>query len=472
MSDDEFDDEPEIDDEDLDDDLIVDDDVVDDVDDVLDDDDVLIDDDVVATIPDDPAKIIEVPVATPIVEEIRRRGRRCRRPRRGAAPRRRRRGTRRRAARAHRGGRPRRRRGRGSRARRSGRRGHQDRSPPPGRVPLHELFPRAAAQPARRREPRCSAETACDPRPRQRQRRFVAAAATGLAARALPAAGRLRSPRARRAHPVALGVTRHDPAPAALLAFVAGLRVLRHPRLVGVVLRCGRGRAVRGGAQRCTGPPRPRHRTVRQRGGRRNPFLIAAIWVLARRWSPRWPFGGFSWGEVGYALHDVAPARSLAAARRAAARVVRRRRDQRLVARAASPASRCTAASRRPCAAPAPSPPRRSRRVVVVTAVRRAFALRPTPPGSCASRSCRATTSTATSRQAEIDARYLPRSHFALAQPAHAATTTSSMFPESSLDGDPRNDPYLAPNLVATAARLALGRARQRDRRRPRRHGR
>jgi Domain of unknown function (DUF4193) len=70
MSDDEFDDEPDIDDEDLDDDLIVEDDVdVDvDVDDVLDD-DLIDDDDVVAAIPDDPAKIIEVPVATPIVEE-------------------------------------------------------------------------------------------------------------------------------------------------------------------------------------------------------------------------------------------------------------------------------------------------------------------------------------------------------------------------------------------------------------------
>ena len=70
MSDDEFDDEPDIDEEDLDDDLIVEDDVdVDvDVDDVLDD-DLIDDDDVVAAIPDDPAKIIEVPVATPIVEE-------------------------------------------------------------------------------------------------------------------------------------------------------------------------------------------------------------------------------------------------------------------------------------------------------------------------------------------------------------------------------------------------------------------
>ena len=69
MSDDEFDDEPDIDDEDLEDDDLIDDDVeeVDDVDDVIDDD--LIDDDVVAAIPDDPAAIVEVPVATPIVEE-------------------------------------------------------------------------------------------------------------------------------------------------------------------------------------------------------------------------------------------------------------------------------------------------------------------------------------------------------------------------------------------------------------------
>ena len=67
MSDDEFDDEPDIDDDDLDDDLIVDD-VVDDDDDVLDDED-LIDDEIVAAIPDDPTKIVEIPVATPIVEE-------------------------------------------------------------------------------------------------------------------------------------------------------------------------------------------------------------------------------------------------------------------------------------------------------------------------------------------------------------------------------------------------------------------
>lgn len=70
MSDDEFEDEPDIDDDDLDDDDLIDEVVdvdVDVEDDVLEDD--LIEDDVVAAIPDDPAAIVEVPVATPIVEE-------------------------------------------------------------------------------------------------------------------------------------------------------------------------------------------------------------------------------------------------------------------------------------------------------------------------------------------------------------------------------------------------------------------
>jgi hypothetical protein len=63
MSDDEFDDEPDIDEEDLDADF-----EEDEIEDVLDDDE-LIDVEVVAAIPDDPAAIVEVPVATPIVEE-------------------------------------------------------------------------------------------------------------------------------------------------------------------------------------------------------------------------------------------------------------------------------------------------------------------------------------------------------------------------------------------------------------------
>ena len=43
-----------------------------------------------------------------------------------------------------------------------------------------------------------------------------------------------------------------------------------------------------------------------------NPWLTAAVWVCADALVARWPFGGFSWGEVGYAFHDLAPARAVA----------------------------------------------------------------------------------------------------------------------------------------------------------------
>ncbi|MGH9022164.1 MAG: apolipoprotein N-acyltransferase [Acidimicrobiia bacterium] len=43
-----------------------------------------------------------------------------------------------------------------------------------------------------------------------------------------------------------------------------------------------------------------------------NPWTASAIWVLAEWLRERWPWGGFSWGEVGYAFHDVAAARSVA----------------------------------------------------------------------------------------------------------------------------------------------------------------
>ncbi len=46
--------------------------------------------------------------------------------------------------------------------------------------------------------------------------------------------------------------------------------------------------------------------------GLSNPFLTAAVWVCADAVITRVPFGGFSWGEVGYAFHDLAPGRAAA----------------------------------------------------------------------------------------------------------------------------------------------------------------
>ena len=43
-----------------------------------------------------------------------------------------------------------------------------------------------------------------------------------------------------------------------------------------------------------------------------SPWLTAAVWVCADAVVARWPFGGFSWGEVGYAFHASAPARAVA----------------------------------------------------------------------------------------------------------------------------------------------------------------
>ena len=43
-----------------------------------------------------------------------------------------------------------------------------------------------------------------------------------------------------------------------------------------------------------------------------SPWLIAAAWVAPEALRARWPFGGLPWGDLGVALHDVAPARALA----------------------------------------------------------------------------------------------------------------------------------------------------------------
>lgn len=43
------------------------------------------------------------------------------------------------------------------------------------------------------------------------------------------------------------------------------------------------------------------------------PWITAAVWTLLEALRGRWPLGGFSWGELGYAFHDVPVARSVAA---------------------------------------------------------------------------------------------------------------------------------------------------------------
>ena len=182
------------------------------------------------------------------------------------------------------------------------------------------------------------------------------------------------------------------------------------------------------------------------RGGRGSPFLIAAIWVLAEALVARWPLGGFSWGEVGYALHNVAPARSLAAAGGLplVSFVV-------VAVNAAllqlATGSRATAWRARRLAVASLTA------VIAATAVAAAFALRPTPSGQLHVAILQGNNLDRDLTPAELKARYLPRSHFQLASQLHGRYDLV-IFPESSLDGDPRDDAYLARNLVATALRL------------------
>lgn len=183
------------------------------------------------------------------------------------------------------------------------------------------------------------------------------------------------------------------------------------------------------------------------RGGRGSPFLIAAIWVLAEALVARWPLGGFSWGEVGYALHNIAPARSLAAAGGVplvsfVVVVINASLLQLAIGHGHATLRHARAFGVASLAA-----------VIAVTAVAAAFALRPTASGQLHVAILQGNNLDRDLTQAEIDARFLPRSHFELASRL-TGHYDLVIFPESSLDDDPRHDSYLAQNLVATAVRL------------------
>ena len=281
---------------------------------------------------------VPVPVVTDAAADRRDRPRRRttrtrrRRPRRGAAPRRRRGAARRAAAGAHRE--------RQleddeeeledeeARRRRPGRRPDQDRAAAPRRVPLPVVLPRAAAPSARRPEAAvlrrlrlsgcaCARDTGRPvsgrtdapselgaPRRRARRRR---------AHRAVLPAGRPRAGRARRARPAAVGVARRAPGARARCTASCSARacygvVIPWIRYFGLRRHRPAGRRDGARASRRVG-------ALVGRVGRRgcaSPLLTAAVWVVLEALRGRWPLGGFPWGELGVALHDLPPARALA----------------------------------------------------------------------------------------------------------------------------------------------------------------
>jgi len=176
-----------------------------------------------------------------------------------------------------------------------------------------------------------------------------------------------------------------------------------------------------------------------------NPWLTAAVWVCADAVVARWPFGGFSWGEVGYAFHAIAPARAVAsvggvtfvtflavALNAFVADLVVARGSRRSYIQAQAGIAVIAA-------------------VVVAATVTRA------EPGGVGSLRVALVQGNDQDRQltdAEMQADYLPNNHFALAAQI-ADPVDLIVFPESSMntytDADPRTDPYVRANLATIA---------------------
>jgi apolipoprotein N-acyltransferase len=178
-----------------------------------------------------------------------------------------------------------------------------------------------------------------------------------------------------------------------------------------------------------------------------SPWLTAAVWVVAEFVVGRWPLNGFSWGEVGNAFHAYSPARALASvggvpllsflAVAANAFILdlillAPRRSARSIARAG--------AGLVAVAVLAPS-------VATITW------MHPRVTGQFHVALLQGNDLNRDLTPEEVTERYLPKSHFELAQQL-TGQYDLVVFPESSMDADPRSDPYLSSNLIAVARRL------------------
>ncbi|HVM40945.1 MAG TPA: apolipoprotein N-acyltransferase [Acidimicrobiia bacterium] len=180
--------------------------------------------------------------------------------------------------------------------------------------------------------------------------------------------------------------------------------------------------------------------------GVRGPWVVAAAWVVFEALRGRWPLGGFSWGEVGYAYHDVPAMRSVAAwggvlavsfvsvlvTACLAEAIVRWRGGGRSAAR--RPLSVALAAVAVVGLAHVGVPETRDAGTLRVAIVQ----------GNDRNRQLSA---------GEIRERFLPESHFELAGGLERPLDLV-VLPESSLDEDPRVDPSLDRRLGALARRL------------------
>lgn len=179
-----------------------------------------------------------------------------------------------------------------------------------------------------------------------------------------------------------------------------------------------------------------------RRAGLASAWTTAAVWVSAEALLARWPLGGFSWGEVGVSFHDLEVARALASV--GGVPLV----GFLAVAGQAGASARLRGGSR-------PSAVSRVSALLLVAGLAAALALRPTtdPTGELRVALVQGNDLNRDLTPAEVAERYLPRSHFELAEGLEAPLDLV-VFPESSMDADPRRDAYLEAELRAAAERL------------------
>ena len=161
------------------------------------------------------------------------------------------------------------------------------------------------------------------------------------------------------------------------------------------------------------------------------------------------PFGGFSWGEVGYAFHNIEAGRALASDGGVALVTFFAVALNGLLADAAVEIRNRVHVSRRSWLRLGAG----LAVVVIVPALAVVVRTEPRPAGPLRVAVLQGNDKNRDLTPAEEDDRYLAKSHFALARQVQPPVDLV-IFPESSMDADPRTDPYLGDRLAATARRL------------------
>ena len=181
-----------------------------------------------------------------------------------------------------------------------------------------------------------------------------------------------------------------------------------------------------------------------------SPWLTAAVWVCADAIVARWPFGGFSWGEIGYAFHNIEPARAVASVGGVALVTYLAVALNALLADLIGGEARARGAYVRTQVG-----------VAVIAAVVVGATVTRTEPhviGPLHVALVQGNDKNRNLTDAEMQAGYLPNSHFDLARQI-TDPVDLIVFPESSMntdtDSDPRTDPFVRRNLSEIAQRHA-----------------